>query len=298
MNLADSVTIGITTKNRSCELDETLNRLVAFKLNDLPIIIFDDASDEPVDTLAKTLSQFKKLTLIRNKQSKGLVVNRNRIIEMAKTAYLISLDDDSCFADEPPLENSIKYLERYPLVVALEFANIEINQLKAQNIKPEIHIVKTYTGCGHILRCSTFLELGGYREYFFQMAEESDFCQRAWRKGYEIHTFPSIVVHHRRTSTSRLPDKIAFYQVRNIVLYNLLNKPFLVGVMNAIAIYPLLVTKNLRYPKLILHTTLGWINGIISVAIYWKDRTPMSWTQYSTYKSLPVPVEPQNSLKS
>jgi GT2 family glycosyltransferase len=288
--MKEFVSIGITTRNRQRDLDYTLDKLLDLGLTDLPFIIFDDASDESIASEEK-LKKFLDLKIIRNQEQKGLIHNRNRIVELCSTPYVISLDDDSCFANHPPLEEAINYLENNLHVVALEFANIEVNLSIEASIPSEVMMVKYYTGCGHILRCSTFLELGGYREYFIHMAEESDFAQRAWKYNYVIHSFPDIVIHHLRSPTARFPSKNAFYMARNLVLCNSLNTPIFFGILKNIYLYPSLIFNPCyRAVNLTWHLSLGWINGIFSSLIYFRKRTPMSFDQYIKYQRLPKKI--------
>lgn len=290
MNIQSLVTIGITTRNRFDDMEKTLSKLIDLELNTLPLIIYDDASEDPVAS-EEVLSKFDKLIVVRNIDSKGLVVNRNRIVEMAKTPYIVSLDDDSCFSTIPPLNKAIEYLEKNLMVVALEFKNIDINSQsqQAQTLfsASKIHAVKSYTGCGHMIRRSTFLELGGYREFFHYMSEESDFAQRAWGKDYEIHLFSDIEVHHRRTPVARIPAKSAFYNARNISLCNLLNKPFAFALLRIICLYPILIIKNLRYPSLVWQVSIGWLNALLFIFMNFNQRTPMSISRYFSYQQLP-----------
>ena len=290
MQFDSLITIGITTKNRYLDMEETLCKLINLRLNHIPLIIYDDASIEPVASEA-TLSNFENLEIKRNNTSKGLIFNRNRIVEQAETPYVISLDDDSCFAATPNLDKAIKYFEDNPHIIGLEFNNIDTSQkiVTTHHILScnSIYAVKSYTGCGHMIRRDTFLSLGGYREYFVHMAEESDFAQRAWSKGLEIHYFSEIIVHHRRTPVARIPEREAFYNARNISLCNLLNKPLIFGFIRAIGSYPILVKKNIRYPSLIGKITIGWINAWIFLLFNINERTPMSFKKYFSYQNLP-----------
>jgi len=105
-DIESRVTITITTKNRPDDLKYTLGRLIELGLSSIPILIIDDGSDEPipVDLLG---SRFKSARLLRNESSRGLIVNRNSLVNLAKTDYVISLDDDSCFSDSPDLQSAI-----------------------------------------------------------------------------------------------------------------------------------------------------------------------------------------------
>jgi GT2 family glycosyltransferase len=290
MQLDSLVTIGITTKNRFQDLNQTLRKLVELDLNHLPIIIYDDASDSDIAD-PDCLNEFSKLTLLRKDYSRGYIVNRNQMVKICETPFLISLDDDSCFLESPPLLAAIRYLEANPKLAALEFLNIETAgdpySLLSQIHDKALCTVKSYTGCSHILRKDIFLELGGYREYFVHMVEESDFAQRAWRAGYQIHKFPSVLVHHRQTSVARVSDRIAYYNARNIVLCNLLNKPIEIGLLRAIGAYPAILWKT----KLTLHIfwkiTQGWLSGFIFVIQNWHERTAMTRQQCISYQKLP-----------
>jgi GT2 family glycosyltransferase len=119
------------------------------------------------------------------------------------------------------------------------------------------------------------------------MGEEVDFTLRAWGKGFEVHLFPEIIVLHRRSPITRSNKRIAFYRARNIVFYNILNKPIFIGIFRAIIALFILLARNLGNLKSLIYTTLGSLCGFIGVIRYFGYRTPMSFIRYLEYDRLP-----------
>ena len=62
------------------------------------LIVQDSTSNQ------KFKSEFKSIQLIKNEESKGLIYSRNRLLNLTKVNYAISLDDDAHFITENVLE--------------------------------------------------------------------------------------------------------------------------------------------------------------------------------------------------
>ena len=60
-------------------------------------------------------------------------------------------------------------------------------------IKP----IKSYIGCGHIIKRPVWKEVGPYWEGFEFYCEELDFSLKAFKKGYSVIMKENLVVHHR-----------------------------------------------------------------------------------------------------
>jgi GT2 family glycosyltransferase len=91
--------------------------------------------------------------------------------------------------------------------------------------------VSHFTGCGHLLRRSTFLELGGYREPFVHMCEEIDFGLRAVGAGFRILGLPAVVVSHRITLQARSNSRNWFLSKSNLTCTWWLNLSFIYAVL-------------------------------------------------------------------
>lgn len=229
-----STAIIITTRNRLDDLTTTLETLLEMGLARLPIYIIDDASETAIASLP-VLAAFEALTLIRNDEARGLIVNRNTLARIAKEDILISLDDDSCFASPPDLKALSSYFVEHPRVCAVEFDNID-PPAECGTAVPNGACVQMYTGFGHAIDRHKFLSLGGYRDFFFHMCEERDFGQRAWTAGFEVHKYRAITVLHRKTPVARLHDRNLYFLARNTVFMRVSRQ----GIFGALLLAPMI----------------------------------------------------------
>lgn len=95
------VSVIIPTFNRPTDLKAAIDSVLVQGVQDVEIIIVDDASDSSsqseIQALAKERSQ---VTLIRNKENLGVARSRNIGIEYSKADYLLFLDDDDVLLPE------------------------------------------------------------------------------------------------------------------------------------------------------------------------------------------------------
>lgn len=287
MILEELITIMITTRNRRDDLAFTLEKLISLQLAHLPLILVDDASDASIIS-DELVSKFPRIKIVRNEVQRGLISNRNEMALLSVTPYVLSLDDDSCFRDAPDLQRAVEYLARQPCVVALQFNNVDIHFGDEAVTGSEPYRVQTYTGCGHLLKRSEFLRMGGYRADFIHMGEEVDFCRKAWRAGLEVHMYPKIIVDHRRTPVARFPAKNLYYLTRNYLIINYLHLPWPTMTGKVFSNALLIWWRNLRQRYLWPSVFRGWIDGIKYCLAHFRERAPMSRRQYREYLRAPV----------
>ena len=197
-------TVVITTRNRISQLSETLKTLDKF--NGLRIIICDDGSKD--NTREFILNNYPNVNLINNSKSKGLIYSRNRLMNMVETDYAISLDDDSHFLSFPDFNDINKYLKHSPECALLALRiywglNSPQNNLYSQ----EPHRVKSFVGCGHIWRMSAWKDIPNYPEWFKFYGEEDFASFHLFKRGFEVHYYPDILIHHRVDIKSRKKNK-------------------------------------------------------------------------------------------
>ncbi|MDO9509764.1 MAG: glycosyltransferase [Candidatus Magasanikbacteria bacterium] len=204
-------TIVITTKNRRDDLAFTLRKICHLIESGVECIICDDGSSD--DTAAFLQMEYPVIKLIQNKKSRGLILSRNRLLHMVTTEYAISLDDDAHFITENPLESIIKHFEMNPTcgLIALRIfwgldspANIVSNE--------ETLRVKGFVGCGHVWRMKAWQKIPNYPEWFVFYGEEDFASFQLFKKGWEVHYVPAILVNHRVDLKARKNDKE--YQLR------------------------------------------------------------------------------------
>ncbi|WP_256973389.1 glycosyltransferase family 2 protein [Nostoc sp. T09] len=218
-NLADLVSIGITTKNRWQDLKITLTKIKEAGLAALPILIFDDASDEvcPFDISDLSL----QIKLQRFTESKGLIVRRNQIAQTIQTKYYLSLDDDS-YPVSGSLEAAVAFAESVANLLCVSFPiyNPILANYQNQSFNNHPYQVRCFVGCGHLLHREKFIQLGGYCAELIHQGEEMEIAARAFQKGWYCYHFPQFLIHHTASNTGRNWHRMDFYGARNNVLWN------------------------------------------------------------------------------
>ena len=87
-------TILIPTRNRAKELEETVRLLCERGLSDTPVIVVDDASDDP-DATEAAVADLKNCRVIRQTKRTGQAGARNVGLRASATTYALLLDDDA-----------------------------------------------------------------------------------------------------------------------------------------------------------------------------------------------------------
>ncbi len=217
--LADLVSIGITTKNRWQDLEITLNKIKKLGLETLPIIVFDDASDQacPFDIFRL----FPHAQIQRFTESQGLIVRRNQLAKLIQTKYYFSLDDDS-YPVSGSLDEAVKFAESQENLFCLSFPiyNPVLSEYQNQSFNQDPYPVRCFVGCGHLLHREKFLQLGGYREELIHQGEEMEIAARAFQKNWYCYHFPDFLIHHTASNLGRNWHRMDFYGARNNVLWN------------------------------------------------------------------------------
>lgn len=190
------VTVTITTRNRLRELKETLNSLSSLIENSVKVILCDDASTDGTSEFVK--KEYPTIQLLVNSENKGLIYSRNLLMRQVKTPYAISLDDDANFLSKNALHSTITHFKQYPGcgVVAFRIYWGRKEPVIEQN-EEKSHRVKGFVGCGHAWRMKAWNHIPNYPEWFVFYGEEQFASYHLFKKGWEVHYVPSIVVQHR-----------------------------------------------------------------------------------------------------
>jgi GT2 family glycosyltransferase len=81
-----------------------------------------------------------------------------------------------------------------------------------------------YIGTAHAVRRNLFLDIGGYREFFFHQGEEMDVCIRLMDAGYIVKAGRADAIHHFE-SPKRIHSRMMIFGRRNDILFTMLNVP-------------------------------------------------------------------------
>ncbi len=127
--------------------------------------------------------------------------------------------------------------------------------------------IQYYIGCGHLLRRTQFLELGGYLERLHYYSEENQFCLDALLGGYSTYAYPAVAVRHNRTPAARNSAKATRYYVRNQAILGFLYFPFPYSILRALNCLSLLRDPEWNdHPGRLL---LGWMEAFVC-AFRWR----------------------------
>jgi GT2 family glycosyltransferase len=196
----------ITTKNRKEDLAFTLSKIKYLLENGVACIICDDGSTDGTASFLQTT--YPGIQLIQNKISQGLIYSRNRLLNMTTTEYAISLDDDAHFITQNPLESITNHFHQNPacgLIALRVFWGLESLENIVSN--EETYRVKGFVGCAHVWRMKAWQDIPNYPEWFIFYGEEDFAAFQLFKKGWEVHYVPEILVHHRVDLKARKNEK-------------------------------------------------------------------------------------------
>ncbi|WP_291102538.1 MULTISPECIES: glycosyltransferase [unclassified Flavobacterium] len=198
-----SFSILITTKNRKNDLAFTLNKInYLLKDNNVECVVFDDGSTD--GTFEYVKQNFPNIKLQRNSFSKGYLFCRNKMLNETKATYAISLDDDAHFVTENPLESIRKYFEENTncgLIALRIFWGLQ-EPSSIVSIEKS-HRVQGFVGCAHAWRMRAWQDIPNYPEWFVFYGEEDFASCQLFKKNWEVHYLPEVLVHHRVDVKSR-----------------------------------------------------------------------------------------------
>lgn len=202
----------ISTKNRLDDLIFTLKKINhLIHRNDVECVVFDDGSSD--GTTNYIAQNYPEIILHSNKVSKGYLYCRNKMLNETNAEFAISLDDDAHFITDEPLEVISDYFLQNPKAGVLGFRvfwskespeNIFSNDLPGR--------MKSFVGCGHVWRMSVWREIPNYPEWFVFYGEENFSSYQLFKKKWEIHYLPDVLVHHRVSIKDR--RKASDYSLR------------------------------------------------------------------------------------
>ena len=197
----------ITTKNRLIDLAYTLDSIkYLLDRNDVKCVVFDDGSADGTSEYVR--QNFPNIQLHSNAVSKGYIFCRNKMLNETKADYAISLDDDAHFLTDTPLEPIQNYFEDHPkcgLIALRIFWGLQEPFSKFSNEKPER--VQGFVGCAHVWRMQAWRALPNYPEWFVFYGEENFASFQLFKKRWDIHYLPEVLVHHRVDIKARKQHK-------------------------------------------------------------------------------------------
>jgi len=190
------VSILISTKNRSNDLLFTLQKIKYLLNEEVKCVVYDDGSTD--ETFEKVTAHFPEVEIKRNEISKGYIYCRNKMLNETTSDFAISLDDDAHFLTENPFDKILNYFNENPkcgLLALRIFWGLEEPKNQLSNEIPSR--VQSYVGCGHVWRMTAWRAIPNYPEWFQFYGEENFASLQLFKKNWEVHYLPEVLVHHR-----------------------------------------------------------------------------------------------------
>lgn len=286
------VAILITTKNRKKDLSFTLEKINPLINNQsVECIVYDDGSSD--GTYEYVVENYPTILIKRNSASKGLIYCRNEMLNYTQADYAISLDDDAHFITEYPLEAICTYFEANPkcgLIALRIFWGLSIPVSLTSSELPER--VQGFVGCGHVWRMAAWKNIPNYPDWFIFYGEENFASYHLFKKKWEVHYLPDVLVHHRVSLKSRKNNSDYTIRLRRSLragwfLYFLFDPLRLIPKKMA---YSLWIQFKLKVFKGDFKALLAIVFALLDLAwtmpLILKNRDSLSVNEYNNYQEL------------
>lgn len=292
-SISTSFSILITTKNRINDLKFTLIKIqYLLHRNDVKCIICDDGSTDGTASFVK--ENYPQIHLIQNVSSKGLIYSRNRLLNLVKTDYAISLDDDAHFLSENSLETIGKVFQDNSKIAVLGFRIFwDLKEPETILHSAVSHRMKSFVGCGHVWRMSAWRDIPKYPSWFVFYGEEDFASYQLFKKKWEIHYLPEVLIHHRVDVKARKNNTDYSFRLRHSMrsgwyLYFLFLPLSLIPKKMAYSIWMQLQLKVFKGDwKALRALLLALIDLLLALPKIINNRNRLTRAEYEAYQKLP-----------
>ncbi|MCJ0742437.1 glycosyltransferase family 2 protein [Pedobacter montanisoli] len=199
------ILVGIVSKNRASLLPKAIQSVLNQSYKNIEISIYDDCSEDNTYLLEK---EFPNINWIFNKEPKGYLYARNKLMRETNADLYCSLDDDSWFIEGNELQLAVEQFKNQPNLSAIAFDILSPDKPYHKRIEKPF-FTNNFIGCGHILRLEDIKKLNFYEPNPGNYGgEEKDLCMRILDFGKEILYMPGVHVWHDKTNIARnLPQQ-------------------------------------------------------------------------------------------
>lgn len=279
------ISVVIPTKNRRDILCETIASVLQ-QDEPLELIVLDDGSKDGTSEMVR--ARFPSVRVESFRRSRGPSYRRNQGARLAKGEFLFTIDDDCILPHADTFARTLEAFDDARVgAVTIPFINVHKDAELVMTAAPDQQ--QTYAGLEYYggmvaFRRALFLELGGYRSYYFMHIEEGDFALRLLAAGYFVKwgTAPPIDHHESPIRASKRLNELG---PRNHILYAWYNvpMPFVIPQILGSGVRSALHVARIGHPD---HGARGLMKGWLAVLHELPHREPVSARCYKLSRQL------------
>ena len=285
MSHSPRASVVIPTKNRRDILRETVASILQ-QDEPLEIIVLDDGSRDGTSEMLR--AQFPDVRVESFSRSRGPSYRRNQGARLARGEFLFTIDDDCILPHADTFARTIEAFDEARIgAVTIPFINVHKDKGLVMTAAPDAN--QTYVGLEYYggmvaFRRELFLELGGYRPYYFMHIEEGDYALRMLAAGFVVKWGSAPPIDHHE-SPIRASKRLNELGPRNHILYAWYNVPMphvipqILGSGTKSALH----VASLGNPS---HGARGLMKGWLAVMHELNNREPVSVECYKLSRAL------------
>jgi GT2 family glycosyltransferase len=221
---ADNLSVVIPTFNRCDKLQNALDKIYICDPCPSEVLVHVDAGD--LDTPKMLEEKFSgKVRWICATSNRGPGGGRNVLMEMAKTPWVVTFDDDSWPESPDFFELLGQVITANPETGVLAFP-INVRGQKPEHWPKQIQQASCFENCGCAIRREAFLQTDGFLplRHAYGM-EEADVSLQLLDKGWEILNVPDLWVYHDTGMEHHASAPVNAAQITNTALLAFLRYP-------------------------------------------------------------------------
>jgi glycosyltransferase involved in cell wall biosynthesis len=223
--MSDFVPVGVVipTYNRGLAVLSTLARIYACDPRPAEVWVHVDAADGILE--AELARQFPEVGVLTSPIRLGPGGGRHRCLQVCKTPYVASFDDDSYPVDNDYFSLVEKLFLQNPgaaVIGASIWHRHDTPIVRSESIRQ----MPSFTGCGNAIRLAAYRQVRGYLPRLVPYGmEESDVSLHLFAAGWKIYDSGELRVFHDTELKHHESSEITSGYVTNVGLFAFLNYP-------------------------------------------------------------------------
>jgi GT2 family glycosyltransferase len=284
-----TVSVMITTRNRVDDLRRTWSVLRGLNPPPLEILITADGCTDETFTFVR--EEIPQARLFVHATGRGSIASRDAMMRQACGDLVLSLDDDSFPVETDCLARIADEAWEHPQAAVLHFP--QRSDEYPETLRPTFGFgldgeTHSFSSAGAVLRRAVYLELTGFRPWFFHAYEEPDYALQCVAAGWKIRFTSVVHIRHHYSPALRNELRTHQHHARNECWSAFVQCPF----PQVVPVVAYRAFSQLRYAfRRGLHWAVRephwWGAALAGLAQALRHRRPVTWEAYRNWLRLP-----------